>query len=194
MPRAIVGDLDSLRDDVRSYFMDKGVIIEEQSDQYSTDFMKCLKFAQKLRESERRQAASASLPELDIIAFGSLGGRADQAFAEIHQLYLASQDRQLVEGRLFFLTSRSLLFVLHKGQNELQALGSSRFFGESAGIIPIGRPAVISTKGFEWDVRDWPTDFEGQMSTSNYVRSDDVSVETDTRILFSIELGITPHP
>ena len=177
---------------MRSYFVGKGVAIEEDSDQYSTDFTKCLKYAQKV-QVQQAQNQPATSSKLDIIAFGGLGGRADQAFAQVHQLYTASLDETLVRGRIYLVTAESVLFVLDKGRNKLVNMQSSGAFGENVGIIPVGQPAKISTKGLEWDVENWLTDFESQVSTSNHIRSDVVSIETNTRILFTVDLGIKPH-
>ncbi|KAL8979487.1 MAG: hypothetical protein Q9205_005191 [Flavoplaca limonia] len=61
-------------------------------------------------------------------------------------------------------------------------------FAENVGIIPIARPSVITTKGLEWDVTDWYTEFGGQMSTSNHIKSDTIEIDTSERVLFTMEL------
>ncbi len=58
---------------------------------------------------------------------------------------------------------------------------------ENVGIIPVGRPAVISTQGLEWDVTDWTTEIGGQVSTSNHIKRDVVVVHTTERVLFTVE-------
>ncbi|CCH60699.1 hypothetical protein TBLA_0D01920 [Henningerozyma blattae CBS 6284] len=40
LPNYIIGDLDSLRDDVRQFYLSNGVVIIKQNTQYSTDFTK----------------------------------------------------------------------------------------------------------------------------------------------------------
>lgn len=42
LPQLIKGDLDSLRQDVRSYYESKGVRVVQDGDEYSTDLMKCI--------------------------------------------------------------------------------------------------------------------------------------------------------
>jgi hypothetical protein len=62
--------------------------------------------------------------------------------------------------------------------------------GRHIGIIPLTEPSVITTEGLEWDVTDWPTEFGGQMSTSNHVNEDWVTIETTKDVLFIIDLHI----
>ena len=64
-------------------------------------------------------------------------------------------------------------------------------FTKYVGILPLAGPAVISTEGLEWDVKDWETQFGGQVSTSNHVLPDTqvVTVQTDADVLFTIGLN-----
>jgi thiamine pyrophosphokinase len=55
----------------------------------------------------------------------------------------------------------------------------------------MGKPAVISTKGLEWDVQEWRTEFGGRMSTSNHIVSDLVEIDTSDTVLFTVELETT---
>ncbi|KAL1954067.1 hypothetical protein VTO42DRAFT_1801 [Malbranchea cinnamomea] len=68
---------------------------------------------------------------------------------------------------------------------------SNACLSENVGIIPVAGPAVITLTGFEWDVQDWKTEIGGQLSTSNHIRADVVTVETSIPVLFTIELA--PH-
>lgn len=181
MPRAIVGDLDSLLPEVESYYRGKGVEIVRDPDQYSTDFTKCLKWL--------RRDANTSDPgnRFDVMALGGLGGRVDQGFSQVHHLYMAAQNPELLNGEIYLLSKHSLSFVLEKGHNKIHL--SSVVFLENVGIIPVGRPAVITTKGLEWDVTDWKTEFGGEMSTSNHSVSEVVCIETTERVLFTVELA-----
>jgi thiamine pyrophosphokinase len=61
-------------------------------------------------------------------------------------------------------------------------------FTRNIGILPIYSPAVITTKGLEWDVTNWETQMGGMVSTSNHVMGDTVEVETDVVVLFTIEV------
>jgi thiamine pyrophosphokinase len=68
--------------------------------------------------------------------------------------------------------------------------GEADVFGKYVGIIPIREPSKITTKGLEWDVQDWETEFGGQISTSNHVvpETQVVEVRTTKDVLFTIAL------
>jgi thiamine pyrophosphokinase len=104
---------------------------------------------------------------------------------------------------MYLITEASLSFLLKGGQRhriwvrEQDAEVKDRFrkvtakpFSKYVGIIPVCGPAVISTKGLEWDVQDWPTAFGGRMSTSNHVlpETEVVEIQSDTDVLFTIGL------
>jgi len=181
IPNAIVGDLDSLESDVETFYRNQGVAVVRDPDQYTTDFTKCLKW---LRENPSNPQAPSA--RLDVVAIGGLGGRVDQAFSQIHHLYMATKKRELLVGEVYLLSEQSLSFVLEEGLNRIRL--SRETCAENVGIIPITGPAVISTKGLEWDVQNWQTEFGGQLSTSNHLESEIVEIETTTRVLFTVEL------
>lgn len=151
-------------------------------DQYSTDFTKCLKW---LRQHVDNTQGPGS--RLDVVALGGLGGRVDQGFSQIHHLYMATKDVKLLVGEIYLLSEQSLSFVLEAGLNRIE-LGRDTF-AKHVGIIPITGPAVITTKGLEWDVQNWKTEFGGEVSTSNHLKSETIAVETTTRVLFTVELS-----
>ena len=195
MPDAICGDFDSILPGAVDYYSERGVKLSKNVDQYSTDFMKCLNHIGQHVEpilGDKRKLTQAAA--LDVVVLGGLGGRADQAFSQIHHLYLASEDISLDLGDIYLVTPKSIIFVLHKGLNSIRTPVSPGFLTENVGIIPIGRPSVISTKGFEWDVKDWPTEFGTQISTSNHIKADVVRVKTTERVLFTVELADLQEP
>jgi thiamine pyrophosphokinase len=186
---AIVGDLDSLRPEVEEHFSHRGVIIEKNADQESTDFQKCLKWIRKRTAQPKVSGAGEDLPtQVDVVAIGGLGGRVDQGFSGIHHLYLAQDDPELLDGQIYLLSEQSLSFVLGAGQNVIHVDRDT--FNENVGIIPVLGPAIITTKGLEWDVENWKTEFGGQISTSNHIRSDKLEISfKGLRPLFTVELG-----
>ena len=80
-----------------------------------------------------------------------------------------------------------------------------RVFTRNVGILPIFGPAVISTKGLEWDVHGWRAEMGGDVSTSNHLVSEDVGIEVSVDreedgyveggkgVLFTIETSIGPE-
>ncbi|WEW57147.1 thiamine pyrophosphokinase [Emydomyces testavorans] len=231
LPNAIVGDLDSLRPSIRKHYEDLNVTVVQDSDQYSTDFTKCLRYLSSNIQniippsstppSEPPPSSAASdvngdttEPHLDVIVLGGLGGRVDQAFSQIHHLYTAAQSPPSVAGDLYLISEESITFLLRSGRNSILTPGGSWsstskhggpeflngdtsepdaerrcYLSENVGIIPVGGASVINTKGLEWDVQDWKTEFGGQVSTSNHIRADVVEIRTTVPVLFTVELA-----
>ncbi|KKK18189.1 hypothetical protein AOCH_005415 [Aspergillus ochraceoroseus] len=96
LPDVIIGDLDSVRPAVRTHYENLGVRVIEDEDQYSTDFTKSLRYLRShageiLSSSSSSSSSSPGTPNrLEILVMGGLGGRVDQAFSQIHHLYLMS--------------------------------------------------------------------------------------------------------
>ena len=89
--------------------------------------------------------------------------------------------------RLWLFSESGLSLILRSKRNAIQGLVSSGVFTENVGLVPVYGPAIISTRGLEWDVDEWHTHMGGQVSTSNHVKADTVYVETSAPILFTIE-------
>lgn len=89
-------------------------------------------------------------------------------------------------GEIYLLSEQSLSFILEEGFNRIGL--SRQTFAENVGIIPVTGPAVITTKGLEWDVQDWKTEFGDEISTSNHLKSEIIEIQTTTRVLFTVEL------
>jgi thiamine pyrophosphokinase len=175
----VIGDLDSITPTTTKYWSGRGVKITHDSDQYSTDFMKAIKNIWSIHPKP-----------LSIVAIGGLGGRVDQGLSMLHHLYLYQKDYE--SGRLFLLSSEGVTFVLKSGKHKIKAQETFHDIGlgKNVGIIPLKEPSIITTKGLEWDVTDWPTEFGGQMSTSNHVVDEWVTIETTRDVLFTIDLAI----
>lgn len=184
----IIGDLDSLHQDTRSHYekINPSVKVIMDDDQYSTDFTKAVRYIRATHGGA-----------MDIVAMGGLGGRVDQGLSQIHHLYMFQTSPSYSEGKLYLVSGESLTFLLKAGQHRIHVREPKRIdgareevFDKYAGIIPVKEPSIIALKGFEWDVEDWPTEFGGQISTSNHVlpTSEIVEVKTSTDVLFTIAL------
>lgn len=192
LPSIIHGDLDSLRDDVRAYYHGHGVHISRDPDQYSTDFGKAIKqIAQAVPLASRPGACR------EILILCTLGGRVDQGLGLLYEM-LRTQ-RAHPDTRLWLFSESSVSFVLPPGLNRIVTpmVAAAHedvptgFFTENVGILPAFGPATISTTGLEWDVTDWPTSVDGNVSTSNHVKGESVTVKTDAQVLFTIERAVT---
>lgn len=188
----IIGDLDSLTTTTREHFTTRfrPTKIIHDSDQYSTDFGKAVNHI-------RSSTTSSANGPMDIVAMGGLGGRVDQGLSQLHHLHLFQTDPHYAQGRMFLVSGESLTFLLKTGRHrihvrEKDAAGEAmaHVFDKYVGIVPVKEPSVISTKGLEWDVQDWKTEFGGMISTSNHVLPETVVVEVETTkdVLFTIAL------
>lgn len=205
--------MDSVRPEVVSFFRKgKEVDVVEDSTQDSTDFMKSLRYINHLatidgrlesrwlrynhgepgesEEAFRYKVRQMRMPRQSIVILGGLGGRADQAFSQLHHLYAASQEPLFSTlGQLYLITPESIIFLLSKGLNLISTPVGPGRFTENVGLIPIGKPSIITTRGLQWDVTNWPTEIGGQISTSNHIKEDFVEVETTERVLFTMEFS-----
>jgi thiamine pyrophosphokinase len=181
----VIGDLDSLLPETYSYWTSKNVPIIHDEDQYSTDFMKAVNHIRGKQDKG-----------LDIVVLGGLGGRVDQGMSVLHQLYTYQKEPGYPDGRMYLLSTEAITFVLKAGRHRIKAIakygedGLGAGLGKHVGIIPLKEPSVISTGGLEWDVENWETEFGGQMSTSNHVKKDWITIQTTKDVLFTIDLEL----
>lgn len=176
IPDAVHGDLDSLRDDVRAYYITQGAEVSQDPDQYSTDFGKAMM---------KIPAHHATASPREILVFGTLAGRVDQGLGLLHEMIREEEkDSNL---RLWLYSETNLSFILRDSSNIIKHAVSSKHFTENVGILPIYGPATISTSGLEWDVQNWDTQMGYQVSTSNHVKADEIRIDSTAPVLFTIE-------
>jgi thiamine pyrophosphokinase len=119
----IIGDLDSLRDDVSEYYKARGVHIEKDGDQYSTDFGKAMKVLTNGYASDRSFSPppthSASIQ--DIIILGTIAGRVDQGLGLLHEMYREYRQHETTV-RLWLLSEQNITFLLGPGKNVISGV------------------------------------------------------------------------
>ena len=175
-PSLVHGDLDSLSDVVRRRYESVGVEVSCDPDQYSTDFGKAIK------------QVHARLPGVrDILVLGTIGGRLDQGIGLLGELYREQKSRPSV--RFWLFSEASVSTILTSGTTSIHTPLREGLIQRNIGILPLYGPAVISTEGLEWDVKDWPTEMGGQVSTSNHIVEGKIVVKTDRDVLFTVERG-----
>jgi thiamine pyrophosphokinase len=187
----IIGDLDSLTPDSRAYWVNKNVPIQKDEDVNSTDFTKAVRYIRKafLNEIDDGECNGC----IDIVVLGGLGGRVDQGISTLHHLYKFQKKEGYPHGKMYLLSSECITFLLKPGIHVIEAkvprmkeLGVK--LGNNVGILPLNGPAEITTDGLKWNVRDWKTELGGDISTSNHVTNDMVTITTDKDVLFTIDL------
>ncbi|RIA97986.1 thiamine pyrophosphokinase 1-like protein [Glomus cerebriforme] len=176
IPNYIRGDLDSLRDDVRKFYYSQGTDIQHEPEQESTDFMKCINLV-SFKEEEN------SL-KYDVIAIGAFGGRFDQTMSNIHYLYKLKDER-----KIYLISDKNLAFLLDKGKHNI--ICDREIEGPTCGILPIGvQRAILTTSGLKWNMTNVTSSFGVMISTSNILINDVVTIETDTPVIWTVELQI----
>lgn len=125
-------------------------------DQYTTDFTKCLHYlnahAAEIIASPRKGASPSIKPStngvtestpvslanespLEIVILGGLGGRVDQAFSQVHHLYMMTQTQRSIRenghkssssdtkpgggGNLYLVSEESITFIIQTGKNTI---------------------------------------------------------------------------
>lgn len=216
--------MDSAKPKVLKFYEQHGVHIKKDSDQYSTDLMKCVKIAQdKWFLGEGFGPSGAAFK---VIALGALGGRVDQSFHSINNLYTTnllslpadenentkdtkekSEEDKLYEKykatlpHEFILlavenSSATLTFLLPSNPSPSKKIVSvidtpTLYLGPAVGILPVQGLTHITTHGLQWDVTNWETVFGGHVSTSNYLKSEQVQVEAGERpVVFTIDIQL----
>ncbi|KAI8051918.1 thiamine Pyrophosphokinase 1 [Gilbertella persicaria] len=175
LPDEIRGDLDSIRPDVHAYYESKQVKITRVSDQDSTDFMKCVAL---LHEKEKTQGQI-----YDIVATPAFGGRFDQTMHNVNLLYTLNDQS---ERRTILVSDENLTMLLDKGTHHIHCQPTLE--GPICGIMPIGYPATLTTKGLRWNLTDTKCQMGGMFSTSNQIEDKLIEVITDAPVVWTIEI------
>lgn len=199
IPDAIRGDLDSLRQDVRAYYEERGTTVEEDRDQNTNDLDKSL----QLVDSQRNQIWPTDKDTRSgrVCVYGAFGGRFDQQMASIQALFKWSDT---FHNKLFLFDDNTCAFLLPPGRNEIRL----PFYGESpanelenaqddlvgegptCGLIPIGhRCEFVHTTGLKWNLDGGVAlEFGGMVSTSNRAMDEVVTVQASHPLVFTAEM------
>ncbi|KAI7862515.1 thiamine pyrophosphokinase 1-like protein [Spinellus fusiger] len=171
LPDEIIGDLDSLRSEVKEYYLSVGVKVTRVRDQDSTDFMKCVFLVEKSQRS------------LDLVVLSGLGGRFDQTMATINMLYYIKNKLQC---QTVLVSDENITILLDQGTHTIQC--SDLEAGPTCGLIPVGAPATITTEGLQWNLENRLSVFGGMVSSSNAIVRPTVTVHTDAPIVWTVEI------
>ncbi|KAJ4783345.1 thiamine pyrophosphokinase 1 [Rhynchospora pubera] len=175
-PDVIKGDLDSIRDDVKDFYLNLGVrVVDESHDQDTTDLHKCVAYVSNSALVEDKS-------KLCILVVGALGGRFDHEIGNINVLHRFSN------LRIVLLSDDCLIHLLPKTHSHVIHV-QLPVEGPHCGLIPIGAPsACTSTTGLQWNLSDTAMSFGGLISTSNVVKEDKVTVSSDADLIWTISI------
>lgn len=163
VPDEIVGDLDSVTDDVREYYRGLGSRILSVPDQDKNDLEKSL---------ERFDASQ------DVAVLGAFGGRLDQSMGTIQALWGRPKCR--------LYGDESVAMLLQPGIHDIVLQDEE---GPTCGLIPIGEPCQsITTEGLKWNLEDQTLAFGNLISTSNHVVDGRVKITNSHPLLWTVAL------
>lgn len=175
LPDIICGDLDSIRKEVWLYYEKHSVEIEKIEDQNTTDLDKCLQRVQKQ-------------PCSNVVTFilGATGGRFDHTCANISTVY---KNKHL--SNIYLISEYNFIFLLKEGYNKI--LIDRNIFEKNCGIIPIGSRSIIKTEGLRYNLHNQSISFDSLISSSNEIITEDVSVCSNSAVLWCMQLKPLSH-
>ena len=177
-PDEIVGDWDSIDAESEAYYRSVGVPMYPQpEDQDSTDLEKCF------RRLVIRQGVSGVGREYRVVVAGAFGGRLDHEVQNLNCLYKWTH----CFHALAMVTEHSVASLLPPGGVEIRL--RSPFEGPTCGLLPLGGPAKLTTKGLQWDLEGAVSSFGGMVSTSNCTLGTTVQVLTDTPVVWTVNVN-----
>lgn len=175
-PDVIKGDMDSIRKEVLDFYRNLGTkILDESQDQDTTDLHKCVALICDVTPTVDKS-------NLCILVAGALGGRFDHEAGNINVLCRFST------LRIILLSDDCLIQLLPRTHcHEIQIQPSVE--GPHCGLIPIGMPSgSTTTTGLQWDLNDTEMRFGGLLSTSNIVKEEKITVQSDSDLLWTISI------
>lgn len=162
-PDIIIGDLDSIKPEVLSFYKNKRQIkIIHYKRQNDTDVEKCLKYAIKHKFSK-------------VVLLGATGDRLDHSFCNL--------------GILIKYFNKIEISLIHE-KSILKAFTGDVLFntipGETISLYGFDEQTKIKSKGLKYPLRNIPLPFGKKESTSNEAKADKVSLKIQGGIIFVI--------
>lgn len=220
LPNYIVGDLDSIRNDVKEYYRSCGVIIILQRTQYSTDFKKCIEtillhfncvdFVDMIKSSEfddnnginkfieLKRCPQWNDSTIHVKVLNAIGGRFDHSVNAISELYHLEVTSPCL--KIVYFTSTNLLFLAPAGGNFINFTSDlNKDVLGTCGLLPLsGKSNIRVTKGLKWDIQQFESSIvSGKISSSNwFVGENGCFIDADSSIVICIELkwsGVRKH-
>ncbi len=215
IPDFIVGDLDSLTLDIRNFYETHKTVIKKQGSQYYSDLDKAIALINvtvnmsdvditklddysqlETVETDRNKRLELS-KGITVITMGGIGGRYDQTIATISRTLQSYFTRPHMNFLLLNSEHPEFVLLLPQGKNfvniasdflDTETTDRRKDSLRTVGLLPLCKPARLTTKGLKWDVKDWETAISGDLSLCNLQVGDNgFYVETTTDIFANIE-------
>jgi len=174
IPRAIVGDLDSIRPHVLDHFVERGSEKIWIDNQEENDFEKSLHY---LLDQHTESPF--------IICWGAFGDRFDHEIQSFNVMYkhCAKADDSTSDQSIFAMTDRNFAVLLNAGKHRIECAECQ---GPFCGVLPLYSAATVSSKGLKYEMNEATLQFGGLISSSNGIAAADkcIEIETDQMIVF----------
>ncbi|XP_012230818.2 thiamine pyrophosphokinase 1 isoform X2 [Linepithema humile] len=182
VPDLITGDMDSCSVIVVEKLISMGSTVVETPDQSHTDYTKAL--------MQIAQYAKRKNINLDVIyVLAETSGRFDHIIGNINTLY--KSDKLVGNTKVIQVASNSLTWLLKPGLHNIR-IPEILVRGQSwCGLLPFGSSVNhVSTTGLKWNLNDTTMHFGGLVSTSNTYNKTEVTVNTDTSIIWTMGIEL----
>ena len=198
-PNLIIGDLDSLRDDVKKHYETRQEVtkIVKAIDQNRHDLDKTLEYICKncdhiltnhhVHKNNPTPRDDAGQKKLRVVVLGALGGRFDHDMANVNTLFKWTKNFD----SLVLLSQDNMVQLLEPGYHEIEPC--RKLEGPTCSLIPIGAPVKsVTTSGLKWNLSKQPLGFGALISTSNRILSETVIVNTTGNLLWTTSFAMKP--
>lgn len=172
-PDVILGDLDSIDDATLREAKLAAIEIVEIRDQSENDFQKAIRYIiARLR--------GVCHGPLNIVVLGALDGRFDHTAASLSLLH------EYPDERIWLISPHSVVTLVPAGKTCITLDRSIE--GSTCGLIPFAGPAIVTTGGLKWNLKNQRMSMGGLISSSNELLDDlTIEVETDHPLVWTID-------
>ncbi|XP_011700148.1 PREDICTED: thiamin pyrophosphokinase 1 [Wasmannia auropunctata] len=178
VPDLITGDMDSCSPLVIEKLRGIGSIVVETPDQNHTDYTKAL-----LQVAHYARTRNINLGEIYVLAETS--GRFDHIIGNVNTLY--KSEKLVGNIQVIQVASNSMTWMLKPGLHSIHIPEILVRQKSWCGLLPIGCPVnCISTTGLKWNLTNTTMQFGGLVSTSNTYEDSEVTVNTDTPVIWTM--------
>lgn len=206
IPDYIIGDFDSVSQDVLNHFRAQGVHVIHQETQYSTDLMKLLSLCNlvlnfgytcqkvdlydgiyKLEQDHISKSRDTARSKIFIV--GGIGGRLDQTVQAISILYRHHISHPQMQLVYINKDMEDVIVLIPKGETYVKVKTDTEKDKRIIGLLPFGPLVMLTTSGLKWDVRNWSSEIGSKVSSSNHmVSSQGVLIKSSGAFIMNIEV------
>ncbi len=166
VPDVIIGDMDSIEEDAKRFFMEQGVQFK--------------KFPSKkdFTDTELSIDYAKDIGAVEIVLYAGVGSRIDHSLGNMNLLYYML--KRGIQGRLVNEKNE-----VHITDSKIVLKGSK---GDLVSVIPVNGDAVgVTLTGLEYPLADYTIEFGKTIGLSNVMVGDSCSVEVKRGCVFVIK-------